>query len=104
MTATDILATIVETSALNRLGLLPKLPEAVTRAVGRDPFPKVADGTLEQFTRIPIYLDPDVPAGILEFRHADGRIERVAIPDGVVPAITPSLGESWFGNRPGDPM
>lgn len=30
-------------------------------------------------TGIPIWLDPDVPPGVLEFRWPDGRVERIRL-------------------------
>lgn len=74
--------------------------EAVTRALGRDPFPPVVDGTVDRLTGIPIYLDPDVAPNVLEFRWPDGRVETVDLGEGGRASFTAPgpLTRSWFAD------
>lgn len=75
--------------AVRRLiAVLPPLPEAflrdrvhlellaeVSRVLGRDPFPPNVG--IARLTGIPIYVDDDVPEGMLELRWPDGRIQQI---------------------------
>lgn len=75
---------------------LPPLPEAflrdrvhldllaeVARVMGRDPFP--SNVAVAKLTGIPIYVDPAIPPGVIEFRWPDGRVEQVVFTTDPVP-------------------